>query len=218
MLRLVAHLLLGLSASGAVAQSPRWPGYIVAAQRGSPTEPKADATPPTGVLAPGQVAQAKPALPPLPDGVTQLTFNDFFKHPVGPRGLEYSDTLRQLEGERVRILGHMVRQCAPQPGMFLLTARPYTLHEHEIGLCDDLPGATLFVFMPTAEERERFVTFTPGLLLLTGTLELGNREESDGRISTLRLPAGPTRPTGPRWAAPSRRPPPSCSASSRCRT
>jgi hypothetical protein len=28
---------------------------------------------------------------------------------------------------------------------------------------------------------------TPGLLLLTGRLELGSREEPDGRVSTVRL-------------------------------
>jgi hypothetical protein len=32
---------------------------------------------------------------------------------------------------------------------------------------------------------------TPGLLLLTGTLSIGNRTEADGRISTVRLQLDP---------------------------
>lgn len=130
------------------------------------------------------------ALPPLPEGVAHVSFSDFFRKPVGPRGLEYTERIRDLDGKKVRILGHMVRQGEPHPGFFLLAPLRVTLHEHEYGLCDDLPGSTLHVFLPPGEETAT-APWTPRLLLLTGTLRLGTREEADGRISAVRLELDP---------------------------
>jgi len=75
------------------------------------------------------------------------------------------------------------------PGTFLFAPFPQTLHEHEYGLADDLPPAVLFVTAP--DRRDREVPYTPGLLLLTGTLGVGNREEADGRVSLVRLVLDP---------------------------
>ena len=128
---------------------------------------------------------ANPALPPLPAGVTELKFTDFFVQPMGDRGLELTDKLRTLEGQRVRILGFMAQQEQPALGLFLFSAIPVRLNEEHYGLAEDLPAATLFVHMP--RDRDKVVSHTPGLMLLTGTLSIGNREEADGRISTVRL-------------------------------
>lgn len=133
-------------------------------------------------------AAAGPALPPLPAGVASLAFSDFFA-PIGRRGLEYSEQLLSLDGRRVRILGFMVQQEAALPGRFLFAPRPLALHESEYGLADDLPAATLLVEAPA--DAGRMLPFTPGPLLLTGTLRLGNREEPDGRVSTVRLVLDP---------------------------
>ena len=135
--------------------------------------------------APTNMKRSAPALPPLPAGVKELKFTDFFVQPVGDRGLELTDTLRKMEGQRVRILGYMAQQEQPVPGMFLFNAIPVRLNEEHYGLAEDLPGATLFVHMP--KDREKVVSHTPGLMLLTGVLSIGNREEADGRISTVRL-------------------------------
>lgn len=140
------------------------------------------------MLAFALAASAEPALPPLPAGVSSLAFSDFFA-PIGRKGLEYSEKLRGLDGRRVRILGFMVAQEAPQPGRFLLAPRPLQLHQSEYGLADDLPAATLLVEAPA--DAERVLPFTPGPLLLTGTLRLGNREEPDGRVTTVRLVLDP---------------------------
>jgi hypothetical protein len=43
------------------------------------------------------------ALPPLPPDVNEFKFSDFFRQPIGPRGLEHTDRLRSLEGRRIRI-------------------------------------------------------------------------------------------------------------------
>jgi hypothetical protein len=131
-------------------------------------------------------------LPPLPPGVVELKFSEFFRQPIGPRGLDYTDRLRSLEGRRIRILGYMVRQDRPADHGFLLAPLPQTLHEEEYGLCDDLPATTLHVF--TTPEAPGQTAFTPGLLLLTGKLRLGNRLELDGRTSTVRLELDPPTP------------------------
>ena len=125
------------------------------------------------------------AVPPLPADVTELKFTEFFVSPIGDRGLTFTDKLRGLDGKRVRVLGYMARQEQPVPGMFLFSALPVRLNEEHYGLADDLPAATLFVSMP--KDRDQVVPHTSGLMLLTGTLSVGNHEEADGRISTARL-------------------------------
>jgi len=122
-----------------------------------------------------RLKQTAPALPPLPAGVTELKFNEFFVTPVGPRGLELTDKLCRLDGQRVRILGYMVRQEEAPPGGFLLAPFPAQVHEHDNGLADDLPPSTLHVISPS--HCEQAVRHTPQLLLLTGTLKVGNRAE-----------------------------------------
>ena len=144
--------------------------------------------------------QTAPTLPPLPKGVTELKFNEFFVTPVGPRGLELTGKLRQLDGQRVRILGYMVRQEEAPAGSFLLAPIPAQIHEHDNGLADDLPPSTLHVF--SLSHREQAVPYTPQLLLLTGTLSVGNRTELDGRISTARLTLDPVANRVPRPKAP----------------
>ena len=136
------------------------------------------------------VATPAPAaqLPPLPEGVTELRFREFFVRPVGPRGLVHTEKLKNLDRQRVRILGHMVRREGAPPQTLLLTPNPVQLHDIEYGLADDLPPNTLFVTVPDAEGE---IPFTPGLLLLTGRLEIGSREEPDGRTSVVRLVLDP---------------------------
>jgi hypothetical protein len=138
-------------------------------------------------IAPGKPPATK--LPPLPEGVTELKFSDFFVKPVGARGLELTDKLRGLDGRRVRMLGYMVQQEEPPPGMFLFSPVPAQVHEHDNGLADDLPPSTVRVLVPTCPERP--VPFTPGLMLLTGTLSVGNRAEADHRVSIARLALDP---------------------------
>lgn len=132
---------------------------------------------------------ARPALPPLPEGVTQLEFDEFFKNPVGPHGLEITPKLASLDGQKVRLLGFMVAQEQRTPGSFLFSPVPASTHESHYALADDLPASTVRVFVPTM--KFQLLPHTPGPMLLTGTLSVGNREEADGRISTVRLTLDP---------------------------
>jgi hypothetical protein len=138
----------------------------------------------------GSTSQAKFELPPLPSGVMELKFSDFFVKPVGARGLELTEKLRECDGRRVRMLGYMVQQEEPPPGMFLFSPLPaQQVHEHDNGLADDLPPCTVRVLVPTCHDQ--VVPFAPGLMLLTGTLSVGNRAEADDRISIARLALDP---------------------------
>ena len=124
-------------------------------------------------------------LPPPPAGVQELRFSDFFRSPAGPLGLELTDKLRGLDGRRVRILGFMVRQTKPSPGIAILAPVALATNEYEYGLADDFPPNVVFVEVPRFADLA--VPHTPGPLLLTGTLAVGRREEADGRVSLVRL-------------------------------
>ena len=132
---------------------------------------------------------------PAPSGVTDLKFREFFKMPIGPRGLEASDKLIALAGKRVRILGYMARQETPAAGMFILAPLPVSLGDEDESLSDDLPASSIFVHVAGAGEARpgeaRPVAYFSGLLRLTGTLRLGPHEESDGHVSTVRLELDP---------------------------
>ena len=135
----------------------------------------------------GGVGATEPrGLPEPPPGVTDLRFGEWFQLPVGSRGLEPSARLRSLDGQRVRVLGYVVGEEHPTPGLFMLTARPVTLSEVADGPADDLPPATLFVHLAPVDS-DKVVAHRPGLLVVSGVLEIGNREESDGRMSFARL-------------------------------
>ncbi len=143
----------------------------------------------TNILEKSANAVALAELPPLATGVTELKFSEFYRQPTGPRGLEFTDKLRSLDGKRVRILGYMVKQEKPVAHCFLLTPVPVRLNEEEYGFCEDMPSAVLHVF--TDSSAPATVPLTPGLLLLTGTLSIGNHMEADGRISSVRLQLDP---------------------------
>lgn len=128
-------------------------------------------------------------LPAPPPEVAELKFAEFFRQPAGPRGLELSDKLRALDGRRVRLLGFMVRQTRPSPGVAILSPYALSTNESEYGLADDFPPNVVFVEVPRFADLA--VPYTPGPLLLTGTLELGRREEADGRVSLVRLRLDP---------------------------
>lgn len=140
-------------------------------------------------------AAPRPLPPPPPAGVTDLKFSEFYT-PVEGRGLAATPKLTSLNGKRVRILGYMVKRDEPPAGVLLLAARPVQLHDREYGLADDLPPALAYVTVPTM--RGRTVPYTPGLLLLTGVLSVGSREEPDGRVSYVRLALDPPAPAARR--------------------
>ena len=122
--------------------------------------------------------------------VTELRFRDFFRLPVGPTGLDFSDTLRQADGQTVRLVGYMVQLENPVPGRFMLAPRPVQLSEHADGEADDLPPATVMVYLDP-EQRDWAVPHVRGLVAVSGRLSASRLEEQDGRVSWVRLQLGP---------------------------
>lgn len=140
---------------------------------------------PLAVRPPAGVAVDR-ALSKAPAGVTDLKFGEMFKSPVGPSGLEASDKLRGLVGQRVRMVGHVANASEPTPGLLILTPIPVTLGDEDEKLVDDLPPSAVFVHLSPAHAGKK-VPNLGGLVQLTGTLELGAKEEADGHVSTTRL-------------------------------
>src|SRR5262249_11984996 len=127
-------------------------------------------------------------LPAPPAGTTELRFGEMFKLPVGPRGLEPTEKLLSLNSKRVRMLGYMVRQEEAVAGSLILSPLPVSAPDPEDGPADDFPPQIVFVHLPAPLGAE-VVRWMPQLLVFEGTLELGAREERDGRTSTVRLNA-----------------------------
>lgn len=121
-------------------------------------------------------------------GEPTLRFADFFKLPIGPRGLEASPKLLALDGQTVQMVGYMARQDGETavPGLFILAPLPVTLGDEDESFADDLPAGVLYVHLNPAE-HQGYVQHMPGLLVVRGRLELGPLSEIDGRISFVRM-------------------------------
>ena len=126
----------------------------------------------------------------MPRQVTELRFRDFFRTPVGPTGLEISDTLRQADGQTVRLVGYMVQQENPAPGRFLLTSNPVQISKHADGNANNLPPATVVVYIDPSQ-HDWAVPHVRGLVTVSGKLSVSRHEESDGRVSWVRLQLDP---------------------------
>jgi hypothetical protein len=136
---------------------------------------------------------AYPQTPPVeqaPSAMTELPFREFFQTPVGPAGVEISDTLHQAHGKKVRLVGYMVQQEKTALGRFMLTPRPVQMSEHADGEADDLPPATVMVYLD-ASQQDWAVPHVRGLVELNGVVSVGRFEERDGRVSWVRLQLAP---------------------------
>lgn len=137
------------------------------------------ALPPASIAVQGQLPAPQP-------GVTELKFREMFKMPIGPKGLEPTDKLLSLDGKRVRLVGYMAAQEESAKGVIILSPMPVSLGDEDESLSDDLPGNAVFVHL-TARYADKPVPNMQGLLHLTGTLQLGPKDEADGHVSAIRL-------------------------------
>lgn len=124
--------------------------------------------------------------PTLSANVPKISLREFYKLPIGPRGIEPTEKLLSLKDKQIRVVGYMVKEEEPTVGLFMLSPVPVSLAEKEDGPADDMPVSTLFVHMPP-KDADKAMAYRPGLWELTGTLRLGNLEEANGRVSYTQL-------------------------------
>lgn len=125
------------------------------------------------------------ATQPLPPA-TDLAFREFYRLPVGPKGLEPTEKLLSLDHQVVRIQGYVVKEEEPLPGFFMMVPVPVAMAELADGPADYLPPSTLFVHFPT-DHASQFLPYRQGIWTAVGRLELGGKEEPNGRRSYVRL-------------------------------
>lgn len=121
---------------------------------------------------------AKKTLAPAAD---QLAFSEFF---APGAQLKPSEKLRALAGKRVRLVGFMAQLELPPTGAFYLVPRPLHCDESGGGTADLPPESVLVLSTASAG---KVVPFLEGALELTGTFELGNAPDSEGRVAAFRL-------------------------------
>ena len=145
-----------------------------------------------GLLALLCAAACAPSVPPArqpataaeraaPRPAQKLEFSEFFEPGAG---LRPSDKLRALAGQRVRLVGFMAQLELPPTGAFYLVPRPIHCDESGGGTAD-LPPESVLVL--SAASTGKAVPFLAGALELTGTFELGNAPDSEGRVAAFRL-------------------------------
>ena len=131
-----------------------------------------------------QSLQVTGKLPVLASGVSDLKFNEIFKMPVGPRGMEPSAKLLALNNKQVRIVGYMAKQETPTPGLFIMTPLAVNMGDEDDKFSDDMPANSVFVHV---DNSAALVHYVPGLISVIGVLSVGNVNEPDGRISYVQI-------------------------------
>ena len=124
--------------------------------------------------------EPKPEAAPLP-------FTDFFKHPIGPRGLEPGARLLALAGSRVELAGYLVQRSDPS-GPLIVAPVPVVLGDEDESYADDLPAGVAYLHPLDARTAE-VLQACRGALRVRGRLDIGRLAEDDGRMSFVRLQA-----------------------------
>lgn len=118
---------------------------------------------------------------------TPLAFADFYKRPVGPRGLEPGARLLALAGQRVELAGHLVQRSDPS-GPLIVAPVPVVLGDEDESFADDLPAGVAYLHPLDARTAE-LLQNCRGAVRVRGRLEIGRVAEDDGRQSFVRLQA-----------------------------
>jgi hypothetical protein len=126
---------------------------------------------------PATAQATEPAAP----AAEQLDQREIFE--PGPV-LRPSAKATRLVGKRVRMVGFMARMEVPPKGGFYLVPRPVDADEAGGGTADLPPHSVLVVSRSAAGQQ---LPHIEGAVEVTGTLELGNRADQDGRVSAIRL-------------------------------
>lgn len=116
-----------------------------------------------------------------------LAFADFYKRPVGPRGLEPGARLLALAGHRVELAGVLVQRNDPS-GPLIVAPVPVVLGDEDESFADDLPAGVAYLHPIDARTAE-LLQGCRGAVRVRGRLQIGRVAEDDGRQSFVRLQA-----------------------------
>jgi hypothetical protein len=118
-----------------------------------------------------------------------LEFNSFFKMPIGPKGLEVTDKVKQASGQNVVLTGYMVQSEVPTLGAFMLSPRPVQMSEHADGDANDLPASVCWVYLDDSQ-KNWVVPHATGLISVTGQFNFKRIETADGMVAWFHLQLG----------------------------
>jgi len=128
------------------------------------------------------VAPAQPSAAVREPAATRLEFGELWS--PGGSALRPSAKALALSGQRVRMVGFMVRMELRPTRAFYLTAQP--LHCDEAGAgTGDLPLESVLVHVP--EQITRVIPELDGPLDVTGVFEIGNHVDERGFPSAFRI-------------------------------
>lgn len=143
----------------------------------SPAAPEKVSSPPPSSTRPSLAGQAR--------HYTPISFDDIFVTPAGPLGLSYTSKCQNLAGKAIMIDGHMVRHHHEDTSVFLFAPLPTVHNQTEYMLADSLPPSLVHVVMQVRPGDAP--AWRPQRLTVMGRLEIGPRQEVDGRVSHARL-------------------------------
>jgi len=150
---------------------------------------KADAPAESAAVIPTKSAAEGKAASQIADDVLNsyaaLSFDEVFVMPAGPKGLEFTKKCQNLKGGKVRMDGYMVRHYNDNPAIFLFAGVPAIHNQAEYILADSLPTSLVHVVMDVRPGDAP--VWKPQRITVMGRLELGPRQEIDGRVSHIRL-------------------------------
>ncbi|TPE49867.1 hypothetical protein [Amaricoccus solimangrovi] len=116
------------------------------------------------------------------EGSGTLAFDELYGK-VGVLGLSFSDKLRALKGQTVRMKGFMAPPLKAEAKFFVLTKRPMAL----CPFCSsdaDWPADIVVVYLDRAQTFEQ----ANALIEVTGTLEVGSWTDPEtGFVSQVRI-------------------------------
>ena len=118
------------------------------------------------------------------ESIIDIGFKEFFKQPIGPAGLEFTEKLMQTTGKQVCIQGYMVNQEHPPAGKFILAPLALEMHEHSDGEADDLPASAIIVQLDESQ-KDQLIRHEPGLLAIKGKIKVGRHEDENGRVAWI---------------------------------
>ena len=119
-----------------------------------------------------------------------VTFQEFFKSPIGPKGMEFTPKALALQGQRVSLSGFMVKTDLLRQGRFFLAPKALEVNEADDGPANDLPVHTVLVKLDPSQ-ASLILAHQEGVMRIEGKLDIGREENNLGEVSWIRLLASP---------------------------